>query len=327
MFTTAFLGVAHIHTPGFINTIKKRGDVQVKAVYDWQAERGQKRAEELGATFVDNVDAILSDPEITSVVICSETARHLELVEKAAAAGKHLFVEKPLAVTGEEAAQMQSAIEKAGVIYQTGFFQRSSSAMQFIKQEVEAGHLGIITRMRHTNCHSGSLGGWFDTDWRWIADANEAGGGGYADLGAHSLDIILWVMIPACGKVKSVCGSLGTATRRYGDIDEYGAGIITFESGAMAVMEASWVDPKLHAPVEIHGTKGQIIVTDGTVRYFSELVEGADGSEWTHLPEALPHAFDLFWNKQLGQDVPLVPVAEAAEESRVMAELYKAAGD
>ena len=325
MLTTAFLGVAHIHTPGFINTIKKRGDIRVKAVYDWDAERGQRRATELEAQFVASVDAIIADPEITSVVICSETARHRELIEKAANAGKHIFAEKPLATTGEEAAAMRDAIKKAGVIFQTGFFQRSSPAMQFIKQEVEAGNLGTITRMRHTNCHSGSLGGWFDTEWRWIADINEAGGGGYADLGAHSLDIILWVMLPACGPVKSVCGTLGTATKRYGEIDEYGAGIITFESGALAVMEASWVDPKLHAPVEIHGTKGQIIVEGGKVRYYSELVEGADGGDWTNLPEARPHAFELFWDKQLGQDVPLVTVEEAAEESRVMHEIYKAA--
>lgn len=325
MLTTAFLGVAHIHTPGFINMIKKRGDVRVKAVYDWDGERGQKRATELDAQFVDSVDAIVNDPEITSVIICSETARHRELIEKSAAAGKHIFAEKPLATTGEEAAAMRDAIANAGVIFQTGFFQRSNPAMRFIKQEVEAGNLGTITRMRHTNCHQGSLGGWFDTEWRWIADVNEAGGGGYADLGAHSLDIILWVMIPACGPVKNVCGALGTATKRYGDIDEYGAGILTFESGALAVMEASWVDPKLRAPVEIHGTRGEIIVNDGKVFYYSELVEGADGSEWTKLPDALPHAFELFWDKQLGKDVPLVTIEEATEESRVMHEIYKAA--
>src|SRR6185436_3298379 len=141
---------------------------------------GQKRAAELDARFVPDVDSVIGDPEITSVVICSETARHLELVQKAAAAGKHIFAEKPLATTGDEASQMRAAIEKAGVVFQTGFFQRGTPAIRFIKQEVEAGHLGTITRMRHTTCHQGSLAGWFDTEWSWIADASEAGGGGYA---------------------------------------------------------------------------------------------------------------------------------------------------
>src|SRR5262249_4944984 len=144
-------------------------------------------------------DEILTDGEIGSVVVCSETNRHLELVERAAAAGKHLFVEKPLAAEVDEARRMREAVDRAGVVFQTGFFMRSSPAMQFLKQEAVAGHLGTITRMRHSNCHEGSLGGWFDTEWRWIADVLEAGGGGFADLGAHALDIVLWVLRPVCG--------------------------------------------------------------------------------------------------------------------------------
>lgn len=143
MTTTAFLGVAHIHTPSFINRIKAREDVTCKAVYDHDRERAERRASELGAKFTD-IESILSDPEITSVVVCSETNRHLELVERAAAAGKHMFVEKPLAATGEDAARIRSAIERAGVVFQTGFFMRSSPAMQFLKQEAAAGHLGTI---------------------------------------------------------------------------------------------------------------------------------------------------------------------------------------
>ncbi len=325
MQTTAFLGVAHIHTPGFIKRINDRDDVQAKLVYDHEAERGERRAGELGAQFTPQIDAILNDPEITSVVICSETARHLELVERAAAAGKHLFVEKPLAVSGDEAHRMAEAVEKAGVVFQTGFFMRGSSQAQFVRQEVAAGNLGTITRMRHVNAHEGVHRGLFDTEWRWIAEKEQAGGGGFADLGAHSLDIILWTLRPTCGAVTSVDARLGTATRRYGDIDEYGSGILTFASGAIAVVEASWVDRKLRSPVEVFGTEGQIQVVNGKVYYHSERVEGADGGEWTQLPEAKPHAFDLFWNRLNGEDVPLVTVEEAAEESRVMDALYRTA--
>lgn len=215
------------------------------------------------------------------------------------------------------------------MVFQTGFFSRGTAHNRFLKQEVEAGHLGVITRMRYTNCHQGALAGWFDTQWRWIADKNEAGGGGFADLGAHALDIVLWVLGEKCGPAVKFAATLGNATGRYGDlsqIDEWGAGMVTFESGAVAILEAGWVDPKYSAPIEVHGTQGQILVHSGKVFYFSQHVEGADGGEWTQLPEALPHAFELFWNKLEGGDAPLISVREAAEESRVMHELYRAAG-
>ena len=96
--TTAFLGVAHIHTPGFINTLKRRAEeIRVKAVTDHDAERGQRRAQELpGSVFAADPQTILDDSEITSVIICAETSRHRELVLAAAKAGKHIFCEKPL---------------------------------------------------------------------------------------------------------------------------------------------------------------------------------------------------------------------------------------
>jgi predicted dehydrogenase len=253
-------------------------------------------------------------------------------VKQAAAAGKHIFVEKPLAIDAEEAEQMRKAIEAAGVAFQTGFFRRSDPVRQFIKQEITARHLGKITRMRDTNCHQGALGGWFDTQWRWIADKEQAGGGGFADLGAHALDTTLWCLWGRsggpCGEVVSATGAAGAQLNRYPDIDEYGVRIITFEPGALAVVEASWVDEKLRAGVEVNGLEGQIYVRDGRVYYYSKHVEGADGSEWTgELPAATPHAFDLFFDQLEGKPigVPLITAAEAAEESRVMAEMYRSA--
>jgi predicted dehydrogenase len=331
--TTAFLGVAHIHTPGFIRQLSERDDVRVKAVYDHDAERGQRRADELKATFAADVDTILSDSEITSVIIASETVHHRDLAIRAAQAGKHLFIEKPLATSIEDTQAIQDAVEKAGVIFQTGFFLRGQAPIQFLKQEVVTGNLGKITRMRFTNCHAGALQGYFDTEWRWIAQKEQAGGGGFADLGAHALDIILWTLREAsggpCGEVEKVAGFVGTQLGRYGDIDEYGSGLIQFSSGAIAEVAASWDDAKLRAPIEVHGTQGQIQISGDTILYYSELVEGADGGPWQGaLPEAAPHAFALFWDKLEGKEavIELVGVEEAAAESRVMTEMYRAAG-
>lgn len=330
--TTAFLGVAHIHTPGFIKRLNERNaEIKVKSVFDIQAERGKQRAGEMpGADFVDNFDAILADPEIGSVVICAETVQHKELVVAAAKAGKHIFCEKPLGLGADDSKIMADAIKKAGVTFQTGFFMRSDPAHQFIKREVAAGNLGKLTRVRYSNCHHAALDGWFDTDWRWLADAKQAGGGAMLDLGAHPLDLIVDTYLPVEGDVVDVAAKLGNKGGRYGtEIDEFGTALLTFASGATAVIEASWVDPSLRSPVEVFGTEGQIQLIDGNVRYFSKRVPGMDGkTPVADLPAAGTHAFDLFWDKILGKpaNVPLVSVDQAAAGSTIMERIYNASG-
>ncbi|MEO7716445.1 MAG: Gfo/Idh/MocA family oxidoreductase [Capsulimonas sp.] len=329
--TTAFLGVAHIHTPDFVRRLNARsGQITVKYVYDREAERGTKVAGETGAQFVSDVDTILNDPEVTSVIVCSETNFHEDLVIRAAKAGKNLFVEKPLGLGAEDSANIAAAIKEAGVIFQTGFFQRSSPINIFIKKEIEAGNLGKITRVSYSNCHQAALDGWFDTDWRWLADKSLAGGGAMLDLGAHMLDLIIDTIIPSEGEVTSLAAALGNKGGRYGDeIDEYGTALLTFASGATATFDASWIDPKLKSTWEIYGTEGQIQVIGYTqVLYFSKKVEGADGSPITELPASAPHAFELWVEALLGNTlpVPLVTVDQAALGSTLMERIYISAG-
>jgi predicted dehydrogenase len=225
---------------------------------------------------------------------------------------------------------MADAIKAAGVTFQTGYFQRSSPVHQFIKREVVAGNLGKITRVRYYNGHQAALDGWFDTEWRWHADAKLAGGGAMLDMGAHPLDLIIDTYLPIEGAPKLVTGALGNRGGRYGtEIDEYGVGLIQFASGAVAEWEASWVAPSLRSPTEIFGTEGQIQVKDGGLFYYSKKVEGADGkTPVTDLPPAAPHAFDLFWDALLGRalQVPLVGVEEAATGSTLMERVYQSAG-
>jgi predicted dehydrogenase len=149
--------------------------------------------------------------EVDGYVVCTETDRHVEWVEKLAAKGKPLFVEKPLGFAGADAVKMADAIEAAGVAFQTGYFSRSIPEIRQIKALVDSGALGQITRVRGSNCHSGALGRWFDTDWRWMADPKVAGVGAFGDLGTHSLDILLWIFGPA----ESVTGQLSNGTEAY----------------------------------------------------------------------------------------------------------------
>jgi predicted dehydrogenase len=130
-------------------------------------------------------------------------------------------VEKPLGMGAADAYRMADAIEAAGVLFQTGYFMRGQPIHLFLREQLAAGSFGKVTRFRHTNCHQGSLKGWFDTEWRWMADTAQAGVGGFGDLGTHSLDILLWLM----GHVDDATASIKVATGRYGDCDEYGEGL------------------------------------------------------------------------------------------------------
>jgi 1,5-anhydro-D-fructose reductase (1,5-anhydro-D-mannitol-forming) len=306
---TALVGAAHIHTPGFIKRLNAREDWRVKYVWDHDADRAAKRAGELNAQTTADLSTIWSN-------------RHESLVREAAAAKKHLFVEKPLGITAKDSYAMADAIEQAGVLFQTGYFMRGNPIHQFLREHIQKGSFGKITRIRHTNCHSGSLGGWFDSEWRWMADYSQAGVGAFGDLGTHSLDILLWLM----GDVERVSASIKVVTGRYGDCDETGESLIEFANGAIGTLAAGWVDVAHPVSVIVSGTEGHAYVAEGKLYFKSSHVEGAEGKEpWTDLPAEWPHAFELFLDAVAGKDVPLVGAREAAVRSAVMEAMYQAA--
>ncbi len=319
----ALVGCAHIHTPGFVKRIKARQDVAVKYVWDHQPERAARWAAELDAQVAPDLAGILADASIPAVIVCSETNRHEQLVLAAAEAKKHLFVEKPLGFAAADAWRMARAIEAAGVLFQTGYFMRGNPAHLFLRRQIEAGAFGKITRIRHSNCHSGSIGRWFDTDWRWMTDMDQAGVGAFGDLGTHSLDILMWLM----GDVARVTAAMDVALGNYGATDEFGEGLLVFANGVVGTLAAGWVDVADPITVLISGTEGHAYVRSGQVYFKSAHVEGADGEQpWSDLPESWPHAFELFLDAVNGKEhQPLVTAAEAAARSSAMEAMYKGA--
>ncbi len=323
MIQVALVGGAHIHTPGFIRKLNERADVSVKSVWDHDRDRAERRAKELDCSVVSDVSEIWADESTVAVIVCAETDRHEPLVLAAAAAGKHLFVEKPLGLGAADSRRMADAIDNAGVLFQTGYFRRSDPIQRFLKAQVGAGSFGRATRFRHSNCHSGSLRGIFDDEWAWMADPVQAGGGGFLDLGTHSLDILLWLM----GDVVAVTAEVASATGRYGACDEYGEGLLLFANGVIGSLAAGWVDVAHPVDVLLSGTEGHASVVNGELFFQSSHVPGADGqTPWTDLPDAWPHSFDVFFDAIAGRpSAPLVSAREAAVRSAVMEAMYVAA--
>ncbi len=323
MHQVALVGCAHIHTPGFIERLNKREDIQVKWVWDHDAERAARRAGELKAQVTGELSTIWGDPAVEAVIICSETDRHEPLVLDAAAAKKNLFVEKPLGMGAADAYKMARAIDDAGVLFQTGYFMRGFPIHNFLREQIQKGSFGKITRARGSNCHSGSLGGWFDTEWLWMTDSKQAGVGAFGDLGTHSLDILMWLL----GDVKQAIAEISVVTGRYGDCDETGEGILKFENGVIGTLAAGWVDVANPVTLLISGTEGHATMIDGQLFFQSKHVDGADGkSPWTQLPAAQTSGFDLFLDAVENKaNAPLVTAMEAAARSATMEALYRGA--
>jgi predicted dehydrogenase len=323
MTNIAFLGVAHIHTPGFIENIKNRPDTTITHIWDHDTDRAAKRAEETGATAVADFQTILDDPTVDAIIVCSETNRHEDLVIPTAQAGKHVFVEKPLGYGSSDAYEMAQAIEKAGVLFSTGYFMRGDTKINFLRDQINKGHFGKITRVRASNCHSGALGRWFDTEWRWMADPEQAGVGAFGDLGTHVLDILIWLF----GDVEKATALLNNGTEAYEDNDETGEGLLQFTSGVIGTIAAAWDDIADPILLQISGTEGYAYILNGQLYFTSSHVEGADGkTPWTDLPAAKPAGLDAFLEAINGnKDVTLQTASEVAYRSAVMEALYDGA--
>jgi predicted dehydrogenase len=321
-FSVAFVGVAHIHTPNYLKLVKNHPGVRIKYVWDHDPDRAARSASSAGALVPADLSAIWSDPEIAAVVILSETNRHHDLVLAAARAGKAIFAEKPLGINSRESREMAEAIEKAGVVFTTGYFMRTDPKHLFLKSEVASGHFGTITRVRGSNCHNGSLGGWFDKDWRWMADPKLAGVGAFGDLGTHKLDILMWLF----GGIDSVTAAITPVTHRYGDCDETGEALIRFKSGVIGTLAAGWVDIEDPVKLLISGTQGHAVIFNDNLFYRSEKIPGSDSHlPWKDLPPATPEPMEQFLDAVGGaKDEPLVPAHEAAERVTVMMAMYEA---
>lgn len=326
MVRLGILSTAHIHMPNFVKVIKARTDVQVAGVYDPNPELAKKYGAELNAPVVDCACKILDDATIPAVMITGTTAQHNQLVVPAAQAKKHMFVEKPLAVTSEDANRMYAAIKKARVLFQTGHFMRATGMNRFIKQEIAAGNLGRITRARSSNCHSGAIGRWFDTDYRWFTEQDQAGGGGFYDLGCHSLDLLISLF----GPVAEATGCIGGESVTYQNIDEYGEGMMRFKNGVIGTVAAGWVDVAHPVSLIISGTEGHMSVIHGQLWYKSakSTVAGADHKQAIDpsvFPVNLAGPLDCFFdvlNDKADKSL-LIPIEDSMNVAKTMEAMYQ----
>src|SRR5215218_70220 len=105
---------------------------------------GQTRSREKGIALVDDYDAVLASKDVHAVVLATPHSQHGDQVRRAAAAGKHVFCEKPFTLTADDAAGAIAAAQKAGIVLAVGFNRRFAPAMAELRTRIRDGRLGVI---------------------------------------------------------------------------------------------------------------------------------------------------------------------------------------
>jgi predicted dehydrogenase len=143
---------------------------------------------EHGIALADSLDAVLADPAIDAVVFATPHSEHGEHVERAAAAGKHVFMEKPFTLDRRSAARALDAVARAGIVLGVAYPRRFHPAMKELKARVDDGRLGTIA---HCYAEQNGPAGLFMDPRSWRADPAEAPAGGMTAMGVHNLDAII----------------------------------------------------------------------------------------------------------------------------------------
>lgn len=190
--------------------------------------KAQDYADEKGFTLVDSYEDLLAIDELDAVVLATPHSKHLEQIEAAAAAGKHVFCEKPLTLTKADAEAAFAACEKAGVVLATGFNRRFHPSVHRAKELVDAGALKDLMHVEGSMC---APNGMFLAKEAWRADKAETPVGGLTPMGVHLIDIYINLF----GKIDEVfCQSFRRAVPN--DTDDTSSMLFMFENGMSGYM-------------------------------------------------------------------------------------------
>jgi predicted dehydrogenase len=259
MVRVAISGAGAIAERAHIPALKSVADLQVVAIQSRTEEKARRVAEALWPdaparphTYSD-FDAMLSREHPDAVCIFTPNHLHCGYTLKALAAGAHVLCEKPMAPLAADARRMVEAAGRAKRVLMVAMQRRYGGLETAIKRAVSSGAIGTPHFVRARLSHGGP------ETWApgqtWFTSAAEAGGGATLDLGVHITDLAIWLM----GEVESVSGRVATLGKKI-EVEDTGVMLLSFRSGALGVIEASWSSSPGLSAMEIYGDEGRVMV-------------------------------------------------------------------
>jgi predicted dehydrogenase len=248
------LSFAHGHAGVYCQVMKDFPDVELVAAWDDNGERGRKACAAYGLEYRARVEDVLGDARIDAVIVTSETNRHADLIEQAAAAGKHILCQKPLATTLADCDRIIAAVKRWGVKFGMAYQMRHDPMNLKMKELIDAGEVGNIAVVRRRHSLNVLLNPDFvhgPTQWHFNPTANV---GMFFDDASHVCDWFFWML----GKPHSVTAEID-AVVTHDSPDDNGVAVFRFGKGEIGILLNSSTTVAAIGTTEIYGDRGTIL--------------------------------------------------------------------
>ncbi len=226
--------------------------------------RDEKRAAEFAAKFetsaYSDYDEFLADPGLQIVNICTPSGTHADLGIRAARAGKHVLVEKPIEISLDRADALIEACDEAGVKLGVIFQSRFTSAAQKIKSAVDEGRLGrLMVGDAYVKWYRAPE---YYAPGSWHGTLAFDGGGALINQAIHTVDLLRWIM----GPVETVFALKAGLRYPHIEAEDTLVASLRFQNGALGVIEATTsVKPGFKRRLEISGERGTVILDGDSI--------------------------------------------------------------
>ncbi len=197
---------------------------------------------------------VVASPDVDAVGITTPNYLHCVMTVAACRAGKHVLVEKPMALDLNEADEMIAEGEKARVVLMVQQTQRFFPVHEVAKQIVESGAIGRVLSLRARWSHAGPE--YWSPEGKWFFERAKAGFGALFDLGIHKFDLMRFLT----GKEVAEVGAFTATLAKEIEVEDYAVAILRCVDGALGVVEASWASSPLENSIKLYGTQGNLQV-------------------------------------------------------------------
>src|SRR3954471_14495756 len=249
------IGASTIAREWMVDAIRAQNGSDVVAVMSTDAGRGKTFAQANRiASHYSRVEDLLADPHVDAVYISTTNELHKAQTLAAAAAGKHVLCEKPLALNLDDAREMVAACEKAGVVMGTNHHLRNAATHRKIRELVQSGAIGkpLFARVFHAVYLPPHLQG-------WRLNNPSAGAGVVLDITVHDADTLRFILDAEPLDAVALVQQSGMAE---GELEDGVMAVLRFDNGVLAQLHDAFTVKFAGTGVELHGSEGSIIGHD-----------------------------------------------------------------